>query len=310
MPDKEIGFVELTATTRIVFSVSSWRGQSRASIRKFVETYRYAGPTKSGMSLDGPTVVKLLDALHKLQATVPAREQEQFLSVCSTRGWELRVAIIPPDEDHELPSVDIREFVDTPRYAGPTKAGVRFPWNKLKQFVQLTEVLVQELGAQVSTETPRFPNQQHERGPKDNNTPPPPVPPPGFDATSLKPFPDAFLPKGKLDVETVALPADPLKIVQDRDGHYYVTNDTDFRRRVRNEVEGKFLIYAQRRGQNEVRLPKEMFKVFSAVAGYEKYCRELRQKLVRDLESRSKNRALAEHTARETFESHGLPYGE
>jgi hypothetical protein len=50
-----------------------------------------------------------------------------------------------------------------------------------------------------------------------------------------------------------------------------------------------------------------MFKVFSAVANYEKFCRELRQKLVRDLEARSRNRALAEHMARDTFESHGLP---
>ena len=53
MPDKEIGHIELTATTRIIFAVGSWKGQSRASIRKFVTTEKYAGPTKSGMSLDG-----------------------------------------------------------------------------------------------------------------------------------------------------------------------------------------------------------------------------------------------------------------
>jgi hypothetical protein len=51
-----------------------------------------------------------------------------------------------------------------------------------------------------------------------------------------------------------------------------------------------------------------MFEVFKAVAGYEKFCRDLRVKLVRDLEKRSGNRALAEHIARETFENHGLPY--
>jgi len=310
MPDKEIGFVELTATTRIVFSVGSWKGQSRASIRKFIATEKYTGPTKSGMSLDGPTVVQLLTALRTLQSTVPAKGQDQFASVCNTGDWEIRLAIIPPDEDHELPSVDIREFVDTPRYTGPTKAGVRFPWNKLKQFVQFTEVLVQQLGAQASTETPLFPDQKPEWVTQTGNPPPKPPAPHGFDAASLKAFPDDFLPAGKLDTEQVALPTDTLKIVQDREGHYFVTDDSDFRRCVRNEVEGKFLIYAQRRGQTEVRLPKEMFKVFSAVAGYDKYCRELRQKLVRDLETRSKNRTLAEHIARETFETYGLPYGE
>jgi hypothetical protein len=50
-----------------------------------------------------------------------------------------------------------------------------------------------------------------------------------------------------------------------------------------------------------------MFKVFCTVAGYEKYCRELRQKLVQDLELRCHNRQLAEYQARDIFESHGLP---
>jgi hypothetical protein len=80
-----------------------------------------------------------------------------------------------------------------------------------------------------------------------------------------------------------------------------------FRQPVRNEVEGKFLIYAQKRGQREIQLPKEMFKVFSTVAGYEKYCRELRQELVHHLELRCRNRQLAEYQARDIFESHGLP---
>jgi hypothetical protein len=306
--DKEIGYIELTATTRIVFSVGSWKGQSRASIRKFVVTDRYTGPTKSGMSLDGPTVVQLLVALRKLQSAVPVKGQDYFISACNTGDWEIRVGIIQPDEEHNLPSVDIREFVDTPRYTGPTKAGVRFPWNKLKEFVQLTEVLVQQLGGQASTETPLFPNAQPEWVTQTEKPPPKPPAPHGFDAASLKAFPDDFLPAGKLEVEQVALPADALKIAQDRDGHHFVTDDSTFHRPVRNEVEGKFLIYAQNRGQRQVRLPKEMFKVFSTVAGYEKYCRELRQKLIRDLESRSKNRALSEHIARETFDSHGLPY--
>jgi len=310
MPEKESGFVELTATTRIVFSVGSWKGQSRGSIRKFVASEKYTGPTKSGMSLDGPTVVQLLATLRALQSTVPSKGQDQFVSVCNRGDWEIRLAIIPPDEEHELPAVDIRKFVDTPGYVGPTKAGVRFPWNKLKQFVQLTEVLVQQLGAAAASDTPLFPNEQpkwvadakeacgtvqHQPAPH------------GFDVASLKPFPDAFLPEGRIEAEQLTLPTDRLKIVQNRDGHYFVTTEAGFNRQVRNEVEGKFFIYGQQRGQTELRLPKEMFKVFSAVARYEKYCRELRQKLVRDLEARSRNRALAEHMARETFEAHGLP---
>jgi len=191
MGDKEIGFVELTATTRIVFSVGSWKGQARASIRKFVATERYTGPTKSGMSLDGPTLVQLFAAICALQSTVPTHDQNQFVSVCKTSNWEIRIGIIPPDEESRLPQVDIREFIDTPRYTGPTKAGVRFPWNTLKQFVQLTEVLIQQLGAAASSERPCFqicnPNglptpRSHTVQPKRR----------GFDGANLKPFPRRF----------------------------------------------------------------------------------------------------------------------
>jgi hypothetical protein len=142
--------------------------------------------------------------------------------------------------------------------------------------------------------------------PKPAPTRPPPAAP-GLDLAQLKPFPAAFLPAGAVESQALTLPADPLSTSQDREGRYFVANISGFRQPVRNEVEGKFLIYAQKRGQREIQLPKEMFKVFSTVASYEKYSRELRQKLVHDLEQRCRNRQLAEYQARDIFESHGLP---
>lgn len=310
MPDREIGTVELTATTRIIFAVGSWKGQSRGSIRKFVATEKYAGPTKAGMSLDGPTVVQLLGSLRALQSTVPNKDSNHYISVAKTRDWEIRIALIPPDEKGDLPSVDIREFVETPRYTGPTKAGVRFPWNKLKQFIQLVEVLVRQLGSAASAEATLFPEIQPKwisDAKESLGTTAPKSALHGFDASTLKSFPTAFLPDEKFEVENVKLPSEPLKIGQDRSGHQFVTDGSTFRRDVRNEVEGKFFIYAHQRGVIEVSLPSAMFKIFSTVVGYEKYCRELRQKLIRDFEAQSHNRALAEHMVRDLFESHGLP---
>jgi DEAD_2 len=112
----------------------------------------------------------------------------------------------------------------------------------------------------------------------------------GIDAECLKAFPDDFIPLDKLESEYFELPPDRLKITQDRDGHYFVTDDLKFRRRVRNEVEGKYFLYCQQRKLTCLRLPKEMFKVFSAVASYEKYSRELKNKLIQEFEIRSRNR--------------------
>ena len=104
-----------------------------------------------------------------------------------------------------MPSVDIREFVATPHYNGPTKAGVRFPWDKVKQFTQLVEVLLQQLGVAASSEPTLFPDMQPQcasEAKETHGTAKHKTAPHGFDATSLKSFPDAFLPDGKLEVET------------------------------------------------------------------------------------------------------------
>jgi hypothetical protein len=90
--------------------------------------------------------------LRALQSTVPTNDQNQHISVGKTRDWEIRIAVIPPDKESQLPSVDIREFVATPHYNGPTKAGVRLPWDGLKQFTELVEVLLQQLGVAASSQ--------------------------------------------------------------------------------------------------------------------------------------------------------------
>lgn len=311
MPDREIGFIELSGTTRIVFSVGTWKGQPRGSFRKFVASEKYTGPTKSGFSLTGTMLVQLLQPLRSLQATIPAHGDPVFATVGKTSQSEIRITVIPADADTSLPNVDIREFLNAPGYTGPTKTGVRFAWDKLRQFVQLLETVVHELGAAVTKEATLFPEVQpawikDAEAPKPTGSGATPAAP-GLDPAQIKPFPAAFLPCGSLESQQLALPAEPLSTSQDPEGRCFVANISGFRHAVRNEIEAKFLIYAQKRGQREIQVPKEMFKVFGTVTGYEKYCRELRQKVVHDLELRCRNRQLAEYQARDIFQSHGLP---
>ena len=160
MPDRELGSIELTGTTRIIFSVGTWKGQPRGSFRKFVVSEKYTGPTKSGFSLTGAVLLQLLQPLRTLQATIPAHGEAVFATVAKTSDSEIRITIIPPDGGAALPNVDIREFVDTPGYTGPTKKGVRLTWDKLKQFVQMLETLVHQLGVAVKGEDTFVPDVQ------------------------------------------------------------------------------------------------------------------------------------------------------
>jgi hypothetical protein len=309
MDDKEIGSIKLGPTAKIVFGIGMWKGSRRGSFRTYLLSDRYSGPTKSGLSLDGTVLSHLLAVLKRLACTVPTGSETVFDNVGKTRGSDIRITILTPDEKSTLPRLDIREFVETATYIGPTKKGVRFAWDKLHRFIELLEVLVHELGAVVEADPTLFPDNKPtwiKKASDVKQTVPQIIE--GFDVTTLKPFPDAFLPASTFDAEVLILPTERLRIELNREGHYYVTNGSGFHRQVRNEVEGKFFIYAQQRKKTELCLPKEMFKIFSAVTTYEKYCRELRQSLVQMLEVRSGNRSLAEYLSRQTFEAQGLPY--
>jgi hypothetical protein len=141
-----------------------------------------------------------------------------------------------------LPMIDIREFVETTSYVGPTKKGVRFPWDKLHLFVELLEVLVHDLGSDLETDPTLF---QDHKPPWIKSTSEPGVEIPSvecFDVAALKPFPTGFLPDGMFESEIIALPADRLKIELDCEGRYFIKNGSGFQRQVRNEVEGKFFL--------------------------------------------------------------------
>jgi len=51
MVDKEIGKIELDKSTKIIVRLTEWKSEQRVDIRKFVETERYTGYTKQGISV-------------------------------------------------------------------------------------------------------------------------------------------------------------------------------------------------------------------------------------------------------------------
>jgi hypothetical protein len=308
MPDRTIGEVALSKTVRFVFAVAIWQGQARGSIRKFVQTAKYTGPAKSGLFLKGELLAQLHGALKGLARTVPAGDGTLVATVGKNRGSEIRVTMVAPDGGAGLPSVDVREYVETASYTGPTPKGIRFPWDKLAPVVQLMEVLLKELGTETAGEVTLFPDVQPgwvEQTQKPAREAPTEAAIDEFSLGGLKCFPNDFV--DACEATAVQLPDCALKVTHHLDGHHVVTTGEGFDHRVRNEVEGKFLVYAHQRGARTLAVPKTMFLVFKAVAAYEKYCRELRQDLVRKLERKSGNRHLAEYQAKQIFQTHGLP---
>jgi hypothetical protein len=312
--DSVIGTIQLTRTTSLVFSVRPWKGRLLAHVRKFVSGEKYDGPTKSGMAMGGDVLMAVIDALTRLKAEAPGVKEKQFARVHKAGDTDIIVTVIPPDDLKALPSVDVREYVDSATYTGPTKKGVRFAWDKLAEFIGLLETQARQLGSDEKAQPVLFPDahpvwvKDAENAGADKGH--------GGDSVlqellpkGPKAFPGEFLDGVKKTVN-LELPAEPISVVVLPGGKHAVQSALGFRRDVRNPTEGNFIYYAQLRGLKAVPLPAVMIEVFRAVKAYENYVRDLRHALLQAYERKSGHRPMAEHQTREAFKSYGLPWVE
>ncbi len=312
--DNVLGAIQLTRSTSLIFSVRPWKGRMLAHVRKFVSGAKYEGPTKAGVAMSADVLLSVIEALTRLKAEVPGAQEQQFARVRKGGDTEIVIAVIPPDDLKALPSVDVREYVDSESYTGPTKKGVRFPWDKLPEFICILQTQARQMSATEKATSVLFPEarptwvREAEKAGSD--------PKPHADAVlravlpeGPKDFPSAFV-DGKKNAAPVQLPAEPISVVVLPGGGHAVQSDFGFRHKVRNPTEGNFVYYAYLRGHRTVAVPTEMIEIFRTVKAYENYLRDLRHALLQGYERHSGHRPMAEHQAREVFKTYGLPWVE
>ena len=121
MTDQIIGEIPIGKSMKLSFSLSEWRGQSFATVRKFITTQKYSGATKSGLVMDKRLLREVTGALSELEHTLPAQTEQEIKRIPKYDTDYIRIATLPAEDDENLPAVDLREFVDSPTYQGPTK---------------------------------------------------------------------------------------------------------------------------------------------------------------------------------------------
>lgn len=263
--------------------------------------------------MSGDVLVRVIEILRRLQSDIPGILEQEFARLSKRGEVDIVIKTLPPDDLKSLPSVDIREYLDTPEYTGPTKKGIRFPWDKLAEVIALLEIQAQRLATQIEAETrlspgaePRWTGEVEAAGPSEAG---------GRDAilTGLLPdgakkFPTDFLRGENVAENLIELPPEPIEVVQRADGRYTVRSDFGFSHIVRNAAEGNFILYAYLVGLRTVSVPQEMIVVFRAVKAYENYLRELRHSLIQEYARKSGHRPIAEHRVKEIFRNLGLPW--
>lgn len=92
----------------------------------------------------------------------------------------------------------------------------------------------------------------------------------------IKTFPEDFI-EGCVgdEVFEVGLPGTPLHI-DSNSQTAVISPRRHFRYEAKNPPEAKYIIYAHKIGQKEIKIPKDNRAVFKAITSYEKYCQEIK----------------------------------
>ena len=139
-----VGKIELNDSSQCVFYVEEFRGRKFGSIRKFVDSEAYSGPTKSGVVLNPEGIDELVALLGGLAKLSGKLEDKEVGKVQVQDGKFIAVTITTYREEQGL---DIREYVDTDEYSGPTKKGIRLPVGAIKDSIGYLKTMKEKLKA-------------------------------------------------------------------------------------------------------------------------------------------------------------------
>jgi hypothetical protein len=311
MPDQTIGELSLQGSAKLIFTVSEWQGRTFANVRKFVANQRYEGPTKSGLVLNKHLLREIIGLLGAIEKTLPTNTETEFGRIKKNDSDYIRLSTIPTEDSETLPSVDVREYVDSQKYQGPTKQGIRFRWNILPDVLACFREQLKVIGQRERDEPSLFGTgafaEPEEELPTIVHTP-------HADSITellgeaVKLFPEAFLSNASRECNLITLPDVPLRLDQSKCGSYYLKSEEGFFCNVRNPPEANFIIYSQLRGHRSIAIPLVMIDVFKCVKSYENYVRTVQMKLTAKVLKKVGQASIADYETRKMMSEAGLPW--
>lgn len=130
----QIGSLILEDGNEIKFSVDSYRGHKYVSVRKYLKTDTYSGPTKAGITLSPEIVGKISQALETLPQDIAAIQDGELGKYAKRQGLSIVLRI---SSYMGSKGIDLRQWQEDDTYKGWTKKGIRLPIEKLNEIKQL-----------------------------------------------------------------------------------------------------------------------------------------------------------------------------
>ncbi len=130
----EIGSIPFDDGSQIKFSLDSYKGHKYISIRKYLKSDTYSGPTKSGITLSFEMVDKIAQALNALPADINVVEDKELGKYAKRQGLAVVLRI---SSYMGARALDLRQWQEDEAYTGWTKKGIRLPLEKLGEVKNL-----------------------------------------------------------------------------------------------------------------------------------------------------------------------------
>jgi hypothetical protein len=125
-----IGAISLSEASEVVFYIDTYKGQLFANIRKFIKSRKYTGPTKSGIKLTAEQLKLLTSALNQITGNLENLQEQKLIEIPIDKNRYIVASINLFNGKY---GVDIRQYISSEKYKGPSKKGVRIPLYQLQE---------------------------------------------------------------------------------------------------------------------------------------------------------------------------------
>ena len=129
-----IGVLPIDEGSEIKVSVDSFKNHKYISIRKYLKSETYTGPTKAGITLSPEMIDKVAQTINALPDNVAEIEDKELGRFAKRKGLNI---VLRVSSYMNAKGLDLRQYQEDSTYTGWTKKGIRLPLEKIKEIKEL-----------------------------------------------------------------------------------------------------------------------------------------------------------------------------
>ena len=129
-----IGVLPIDEGAEIKISIDSFKNHKYISIRKYLKSDTYTGPTKAGITLSPEMIDKVCQTINALPDNVAEIEDKELGRFAKRKGLNI---VLRVSSYMNVKGLDLRQYQEDSTYTGWTKKGIRLPLEKIKEIKEL-----------------------------------------------------------------------------------------------------------------------------------------------------------------------------